>query len=71
MIFKKELSSDSQFVLLIHWYTCFITGVFVIGSGDQGILYEHREQEFGDYANTTEVLNAALKIETSKIDSKL
>ncbi|KAI8797597.1 redox-regulatory protein FAM213A, partial [Biomphalaria glabrata] len=45
-------------------------GVFVIGSGDQGILYEHREQEFGDYANTTEVLNAALKIETSKIDSK-
>lgn len=39
--------------------------VFVIGSGSQGILFEHREKEFGDYANTTDVLNAALNINTS------
>ncbi|CAN2390488.1 antioxidant activity [Pristimantis euphronides] len=37
-------------------------GVFVMGSGDQGILLEHREKEFGDKANLTAVLEAAKKI---------
>lgn len=37
-------------------------GVFVIGPGDQGILYEHREMDFGDHANLTQVLEAANKI---------
>lgn len=37
-------------------------GVFVIGSGNQGILLEHREKEFGDKANLTAVLEAAKKI---------
>ncbi|KAH9494920.1 Peroxiredoxin-like 2A [Bulinus truncatus] len=41
-------------------------GVFVIGSGDKGILFEHREKEFGDYANLTEVLTAALQIRPNK-----
>ncbi|KAK6170616.1 hypothetical protein SNE40_018971 [Patella caerulea] len=36
--------------------------VFVIGPGKQGILFEHREKEFGDYANLTEVLNAVNQI---------
>jgi len=45
--------------------------VFVIGSGSQGILFEHRELEFGDYANTSEVLAAALKVHTSKNKSNL
>lgn len=37
-------------------------GMFVIGSGKQGILLEHREKEFGDKANLTAVLDAARKI---------
>ncbi|KAM4704230.1 peroxiredoxin-like 2A [Rhinophrynus dorsalis] len=37
-------------------------GVFVIGSGKQGIFLEHREKEFGDKANLTAVLEAARKI---------
>ncbi|XP_073430909.1 peroxiredoxin-like 2A [Dendrobates tinctorius] len=37
-------------------------GVFVVGSGKQGILLEHREKEFGDKANLTAVLEAAKKI---------
>ncbi|XP_069835324.1 peroxiredoxin-like 2A [Dendropsophus ebraccatus] len=37
-------------------------GVFVIGSGKQGILLEHREKEYGDKANLTAVLEAAKKI---------
>ncbi|KAG8551769.1 hypothetical protein GDO81_004255 [Engystomops pustulosus] len=37
-------------------------GLFVIGSGNQGILLEHREKEFGDKANLTAVLEAAKKI---------
>jgi len=37
-------------------------GVYVIGSGDQGILYEHREMDFGDHANMTEVMNAVKNI---------
>lgn len=40
-------------------------GVFVIGSGNQGILLEHREMEFGDKANLTAVLEAAKKIKQS------
>jgi len=34
--------------------------VFLIGPGQQGILYEHREMEFGDHFNETQLL-AALK----------
>uniref|UniRef100_A0A3P8XY71 Peroxiredoxin-like 2A n=1 Tax=Esox lucius TaxID=8010 RepID=A0A3P8XY71_ESOLU len=36
-------------------------GVFVIGAGQQGILLEHREMEFGDKVNILEVLKAARK----------
>uniref|UniRef100_A0A8B9RAZ7 Peroxiredoxin-like 2A n=1 Tax=Astyanax mexicanus TaxID=7994 RepID=A0A8B9RAZ7_ASTMX len=41
-------------------------GVFVIGSGKQGILLEHREKEFGDKVNTESVLEAAKKIVVEK-----
>lgn len=37
-------------------------GMFVVGAGNQGILLEHREVEFGDKANMTAVLEAAKKI---------
>ncbi|CAH7353569.1 peroxiredoxin-like 2A isoform X1 [Phodopus roborovskii] len=37
-------------------------GVFVIGSGKQGILLEHREKEFGDKVNPLSVLEAVKKI---------
>jgi len=40
--------------------------VFVLGSGTQGVLYEHREAEFGDYANVTDVLEAARQVNTRK-----
>ena len=33
-----------------------------MGPGKQGILFEHREKEFGDAANLTDVLNAVKKI---------
>lgn len=38
-------------------------GVFVIGKGDQGILYEHREAEWGDHANITEIMAAVKSIQ--------
>lgn len=37
-------------------------GVFVIGSGDQGILLEHREKEFGNKVDPADVLEAVKKI---------
>ncbi|XP_036915346.1 peroxiredoxin-like 2A isoform X2 [Sturnira hondurensis] len=37
-------------------------GVFVLGSGKQGVLLEHREKEFGDKVNPLSVLEAAKKI---------
>uniref|UniRef100_A0A3Q2CM29 Peroxiredoxin-like 2A n=1 Tax=Cyprinodon variegatus TaxID=28743 RepID=A0A3Q2CM29_CYPVA len=37
-------------------------GVYVIGRGQQGILLEHREKEFGDKVDISEVLKAARKI---------
>ncbi|KAG0722015.1 Redox-regulatory protein FAM213A [Chionoecetes opilio] len=38
--------------------------VFLLGPGGQGILYEHREREFGDHYNTTELLDALSKVPT-------
>lgn len=37
-------------------------GVYVVGPGEQGILFEHREKEFGDYANLTAVMDAVKQI---------
>ncbi|KAF1375712.1 hypothetical protein PFLUV_G00223040 [Perca fluviatilis] len=37
-------------------------GVFVIGAGDQGILLEHHEKEFGNKVETADVLEAVKKI---------
>lgn len=37
-------------------------GVFVIGQGQQGLLLEHREIEFGDKVNIEDVLQAVRKI---------
>ena len=31
-------------------------GVFVIGSGDHGVLFEHREGTFGDHCNITKLM---------------
>jgi len=36
--------------------------VYVLGPGDQGIVYEHREGTFGDNVNVTEVLEAVQKM---------
>lgn len=41
-------------------------GVFVIGPGEQGVLLEHREKEFGDKVNIEWVLEAAKKIVVEK-----
>jgi len=41
-------------------------GLFVIGPGDQGILYEHRESEWGDHANHTTILEAVKSITNKK-----
>uniref|UniRef100_A0A672S3D5 Peroxiredoxin-like 2A n=1 Tax=Sinocyclocheilus grahami TaxID=75366 RepID=A0A672S3D5_SINGR len=41
-------------------------GVFVIGSGEQGVLLEHREKEFGDKVSIQLVLEAAKKIVVEK-----
>uniref|UniRef100_A0A673BPV9 Peroxiredoxin-like 2A n=1 Tax=Sphaeramia orbicularis TaxID=375764 RepID=A0A673BPV9_9TELE len=38
-------------------------GVFVIGPGNQGILLEHREKEFGDKVNMLAVLRTARKMQ--------
>jgi len=36
--------------------------VYVVGPGDQGVLFEHREGTFGDNCNTTGVMEAVQKI---------
>ncbi|KAM7381328.1 hypothetical protein PAMA_012266 [Pampus argenteus] len=38
-------------------------GVFVIGRGQQGILLEHREVEFGDKVNIVNVIQAARRMQ--------
>lgn len=41
-------------------------GVFVIGPGNQGILLEHREKEFGDKVDLADVLEAVKRITPEK-----
>jgi len=43
--------------------------VFLIGPGQQGILYEHREKEFGDHFNETQLLEALEKIPVQEQNS--
>ena len=40
-------------------------GVYVIGPGDSGIIFEHREKYFGDYVNSTDVIKAVEKMSKS------
>ena len=40
-------------------------GVFVIGPGDSGIIFEHREKYWGDYVNSTDVIKAVEKMSKS------
>uniref|UniRef100_A0A8C2DQA7 Peroxiredoxin-like 2A n=1 Tax=Cyprinus carpio TaxID=7962 RepID=A0A8C2DQA7_CYPCA len=43
----------------------FLLGaVYVIGPGPQGILLEHREMEFGDKVNKSDVIQAVEQIKT-------
>jgi len=49
----------------------YITGVFVIGPGAQGIVYEKRNMDFGDTVNTTKVLEAVQSIKPSSESAKL
>uniref|UniRef100_A0A3P9LS01 Peroxiredoxin-like 2A n=1 Tax=Oryzias latipes TaxID=8090 RepID=A0A3P9LS01_ORYLA len=41
-------------------------GVYVIGAGEQGIILEHREKQFGDKVDTADVLKAIQKIVPAK-----
>jgi len=34
----------------------------VIGPGEDGVLFEHREMEFGDHANLTDIMDAVRKM---------
>ncbi|PWA25814.1 hypothetical protein CCH79_00001672, partial [Gambusia affinis] len=46
----------------MHGEGFILGGVFVIGPGDQGILLEHKEKQFGDKVDTADVLKAVRKI---------
>ncbi|XP_054975492.1 peroxiredoxin-like 2A isoform X2 [Sorex araneus] len=45
-------------------------GVYVVGAGNQGILLEHREKEFGDKVDPASVLEAVQKIKSSASEHK-
>jgi len=38
-------------------------GVLVVGPNDMGILFEHREEVWGDHADVSEVVAAVKRIE--------
>ncbi len=61
-----------MYIYVTMYVYVYIAGVFVIGPGEQGILMEHREGEFGDHANITEVMEAVDKMNPPLIpDSKM
>ncbi|KAG7492567.1 hypothetical protein MATL_G00015750 [Megalops atlanticus] len=43
-------------------------GVYVIGAGQQGVMLEHREMEFGDKVNILDVLRAARRIPVELVE---
>ena len=43
-----------------------VAAVFVVGPDDQGVLLHHRETEFGDAVDLTEVIKAVNKISENK-----
>ena len=46
-------------------------GVFVVGPGEQGIVFEYREGEFGDHAPLEDIKAAVSKMVASQKPSKL
>lgn len=40
-------------------------GVFVVGPGEQGILLDHKEKEFGDKVDLKDVRDAILRMKSS------
>lgn len=44
-------------------------GVYVVGPGDQGVVYEYREGEWGDHAPLHDILAAARTIKGTGSDS--
>ena len=40
-------------------------GVFVVGPGEQGILLDHKEKEFGDKVDLKDVRAAILRMKSS------
>ncbi|XP_070350087.1 peroxiredoxin-like 2A isoform X1 [Equus asinus] len=61
---------DSGFSGNLEGEGFILGGVFVVGSGRQGILLEHREKEFGDKVNVDSVLEAARKIKPQTLASE-
>ena len=41
-------------------------GVFVVGPGEQGILLDHKEKEFGDKVDLKDVRDAVSKMKINK-----
>ncbi len=39
-------------------FSCFSAGAFVLGPGDQGIVYEERNEDFGAMVNVTAILES-------------
>ena len=57
-------------IIYYIWYVFSFVAVYVIGPGDQGILYEHRELEFGDHHNQSALLEAVALIKEYKEKKK-
>lgn len=46
-------------------------GVFVVGPGEQGILLDHKQKEFGDKVDLQEVKDAVSKVKLNGSKSQL
>lgn len=52
--------------LLIAGEGWTLGGVFVIGAQGQDVIFEHRDRDFGDSSNKTQILEAVKKIVPNK-----
>ena len=45
-----------ELATLLMFLSVLLPGVYVIGPGESGVLFEHRESEWGDHANVTDII---------------
>lgn len=60
-MFDFKIESSVQYLKILYLFE----GVYVIGPGEQGILFQYHEKEFGDHADLKDIMAAVENIKST------